>query len=237
MGYKTSEHPEADFDRQKFELYDEFDSYTNADLWTALAADTNTTVAHEGPGRSRVKIFTGDAILNNEAAVATTNELFKYVAGKEIYGEGLIQYAESATNDANVAFGFVDALAANLITDALAITATDAALIFKTDGSTVWKFHTEINGVSTQSTSTTTAGGSAAQLLRIELIPVSATVYECRPYVDNMPLLDSNGVEIMHRITLGTATDMDFGVYCKAGTGTSGQETVYVDYLYASQVR
>jgi hypothetical protein len=222
--------------REQFELFDHFTAYNDADLWTKLASDTNATVAHEGPGRSRVAIFTGDAVKNNEACFATTHELFKYVANKAIVGEGKIQYAESATDDAKVAFGFADAIAANSITDAGAIAATDAAIIWKTEDSTVWRFHTEINGTSTASVSTTTAGGSSAQVLRIEALPVSATVYEVRPFCDGVQLKDSNGLPIMHRVTLGTATDMDFGVYVKAGAGTSGQETVYVDYLYAAQV-
>lgn len=238
MGYKLAQHPEERFSRDEFSLFDDFNYYADTDLWTKLAADTNATVAHEGPGRSRLKLFTGDAIKNNECAVATTNELFKFVAGKSIVGEGLINYAESNTDDACVAFGFADAIGANWITDAgAAVTATDAVMLYKTDGSEVWKFHTEINGTATDSTSTADCTTTSDQLLRIECTPISSTVYECRPFVDGVQLKDSNGVAIMHRVTLGTATDMDFGVYIKSGSGTSGQETLYVDYLYAAQVR
>jgi hypothetical protein len=237
MGYKTCAAPTATFNREEFRLFDDFLSYNDADLWTKLAADTNATVAHEGPGRSRVKLFTGDAIKNNEAAFATTNELYKLVAGKAIVVEGSVEYAESATDDAKVAFGLADAIGANLLTDTGAITATDAALIYKLEDETVWRFHTEINGTSTASTSTATAGGAAAQTLRIEIIPVSSTVFECRPFVDGVQLKTSAGVPIMHRVTLGTATDMDLGLYVKSGAGTSGQETVYSDYIYAAQLR
>lgn len=238
MGNKLAQHPEERFSRDEFSLFDDFNYYADTDLWTKLASDTNATVAHEGPGRSRLKLFTGDAIKNNECCTATTNELFIYVANKAFVGEGMIQYAESNTDDANVAFGFADAIGANWITDAgAAITANDAAMIYKTDGSTVWKFHTEMNGTATDSTSTTTAGGSTAQTLRIEAKPVSSTVFEVRPFCDGVQLKDSNGVPIMHRVTVASATDMDFGVYIKSGSGTSGQETLYVDYLYAAQVR
>lgn len=225
--------------REQYAVFDDFDYYVNADRWTVLASDTNATAAHEGSvGKTRVKLFTGDAILNNEAAIATTNEVFKFIANKAIVCEGLIEYAESATDDAKVAFGMADAIGANLITDAgTAVTATDALLIYKTTDSTVWKFHTEINGTSTTTTSATTAGGTSAQTLRIEAVPRSSSVFECRPYVDGVQLKDANGVPIMHTVTLGTATDMDFGAYVKSGSGTSGQETLYVDYLYAAQVR
>lgn len=237
MGYKMNQPLTARFSREEFSLFDDFTYYTDADLWTKLAADVtpSATVAHEGPGRSRVVITTG-ALDNHEAGLFTTNELFKFLANKSIVGEGLIQYTEAATDDANVAFGFADAMGANLITDnGAGITATDGVLIYKTDGSTVWKFHTEINGAELDSTSTTTAGGAAAQQLRIDVLPRSATEFECRPFVDGVQLKDANGKPIMHVVTLGTATDMDFGVYAKSG-GASG-EVVNVDYLYAAQLR
>lgn len=222
--------------REKFEICDDFLYYSDTDLWTKLAADTNATVAHEGDGsRSRVKLFTGDAIKNNEAAFATTVEQFKFIANKEIVIEAKIQFAESATDDAKVAVGMGDAIGANLITDAGAVAVTDGLLLWKNTDETQWRFHTEINGTSTQTLSTTTAGGSSAQTLRIVCKPRSSTVFECRPYVDGVHLVDSNNVPIMHTVTLGTATDMDFGAYVKSGSGTSGQETLYVDYLYASQ--
>ena len=250
MGNKMLAAPTARFNREEYSIFDDFAYYVDADLWTKLAADTNATVAHEGSvGKTRVKLFTGDAILNNEAAIATTNEVFKYIANKAIVAEARIEFAESATDDAKVAFGFADAIGANFVTDAAAITATDAAVIWKTTDDTYWKFHTEIGGLANkagdgsstapaaETVSNTTAGGSSAQTLRIEIVPRSATVFEARPYVDGVQLKTASGIPIMHAIALGTATDMDLGAYVKAGSGTSGQETLYVDYIYAAQIR
>lgn len=236
--------------REQFEVFDEFWNYNDGDLWTKLASDTNATVAHEGSsGATRVKLYTGDAIKNNEACFATTNEIFKYVANRGIELEGLVQFAESATDDAKVAWGIADAIGANLVTDAGAITANDAALIWKTEDSTVWRFHTECNGVQNKkypggstaadasTISTTTAGGSAAQRLSISITPVSATIMRLVPKVDGVALVDSNNVPIVHHIAIASATEMDFGAYVKSGSGTSGQETLYVDYMYGAQVR
>lgn len=215
---------------------DDFPYYVNADNWTVLT-ETNTTAAHEGSvGKTRVQLacLNND---NNEAGIFTTNECLKFVAGKNIMIEGLIDYSEAATNAANVAFAMADALGANFITDngaALAINDTGAA-IYKVDGETVWRFGTRIAaGTQTITQSTTTAGGGP-QTLRIEGIWRSSTVIELRPYVDGVQLKDSNGVGIMHTITLGTSTDMDFGVYCKQGT--TANQSVYVDYLFATQDR
>ena len=85
-----------------------------------------------------------------------------------------------------------------------AITATDACCIYKLQDTSVWAFHTEINGTATATVSTTAAPGSGAQTLRIEVTPRSSTVFECRPFVDGVQLRDANGNPIMHTITLGT---------------------------------
>jgi hypothetical protein len=218
--------------REQFEVFDHFVSFTDADLWTVAVAGTGTA-AHEGPGRSRIKLFgTAD---NDPAVIATTNELFKFTAGKAIAGEARINFTDVNTDDGAVGFGFADALAATTLADTTsAVTATDAALIYKVKNSTVWAFHTEINGTAVATTSSTTAGGTDDQVLRIEIIPVSTTVLEARPFVDGVQLKDTNGVKIKHNITLGTATDLDFGVILK--DGHANDFTCYVDYLHAAQV-
>ena len=232
--------------REQFEVIDHFPWYVDAHQWTKLAADAGSAVAHEGPGRSRVKLNTG-ATDNNEACLASTDELFKFVGNKPIIGEWRIEFAEAATDDANIAVGFADAAGANLITDnGGGITATDAILIYKVDGGTKWKVHTEINTLANKAgdgssgasdalvQSNTTAGGSSAQVLRIEALPRSSTVFEVRFFVDGVLLKDSNGVAIMHAVALGTATDMDMVAgYVKAGGATD--EILYVDYAYGGQ--
>lgn len=250
MGCQTTRPIEPGaFYRSDVRIFDEFLSYTDAQLWTKLAADATATVAHEGTagGKSRLKLFT-DTTDNNECAVKLTNKMLKFLASKEIVLEGLIQYAEANTNTANVAFGSADAIGANLIADnGGAIAVTDGLLIYKKDGDTVWSFHTEINGAGdsgsmgysssgwNESTSTTTAGGSNAQLLRIDLKPISATVFQARPYVDGKQLVTTSGVPIMHQVVLGTSIDQTFGVYAKTGAGNA--ENIYVDYLLADFVR
>lgn len=235
MGSLTNRHPDAlAVVRDQHAILDDFASYTDAQLWTKLAADTNTVVAHEGAGagKSRLKLTTGDATDNNESSVSSTNAVFGYLASRELSAEALVQYTEAATSAANVLFGFGNSFGANAIADnGGAIAETDAAVIFKKDGDSVWSFHTEINNSSTATASTTTAGGSTAQKLRIVAKPTSSTKFEVRPYVNDVQLVDTNGVPIRHVITLGTATDMKVGLYLKAGSANT--ETLYCDYIYA----
>lgn len=233
MGRKlVAASPESLRALEQFEISDHFTEFTDAGRWTVAVAGTGTA-AHEGPGRSRIKLFgTAD---NDPAVIATTHELFKFVAGKGIEARGIINFTDVNTDDGAVAFGFADAMAATTLADTTsAVTATDAVLIYKVKNSTVWAFHTEINGTAEATTSSTTAGGTADQLLEISVIPVSSTVLECRPKVDGVQLKTTAGAPIMHRVTLGTATDMDFGVVIK--DGHANDFTVYVDYLGAAQV-
>lgn len=233
MGYKLTQSPERYFSRDEFALFDDFDHYITGDTWTG-AVVANGTVTHEGSnGASRMRLFT--TTINDAAVLATTNELFKLRAGKAMVGEGLINFTDVNTDDGHVVFGFADAMAGTTSADTTgAIAATDAVVIHKKPDETVWTFHTEINGSSTATRSTTTAGGSD-QTLRVEVTPRSSTVFECRPFVDGVQLKDANGMPIMHTITLGTATDMDFGVMTKANH--ADDFICYVDYLFANQVR
>lgn len=217
-------------------MYDDFLWYITAHQWASLAADTNAAVAHTDAAGGILSISTGDATDNNEAGVFTAAEVFKFAADAVLFGECKLQYSEHNTNAANVAFGFADAAGANLITDnGAGITAGSAALIYKTDGTTVWACHLEVNGTAVTGTSTTTAGGSSYQTLAIEVLPVDGTNIEATFYCDGQPLRDSNSRPIKLRSAYASATEMDFGVYGKAGGGSN--HTILVDYVYAAQRR
>lgn len=241
MGSKLTRSVESRFSRDEYVLFDDFVSFTDAQLWTVAVAGTGTA-AHEGSvGRSAMKLFNTAA--NDAAVLATTHEVFKFTASKAMAAETRIIFTDVDTDDGIVGFGFADALAATTMADTTgAITATDACLIYKLPDTTVWAFHTEINGsvtglngATTGTTSNTTAGGSSYQTLRIEITPRSSSVFEARPFVDGVQLKTSAGIPIMHPITLGTATDLDFGVMTKSND--AADFNFYCDYLYAAQVR
>ena len=237
MGRMIDPSPWDRVDKYAFELFDEFNYYTDTDVWTR-SAESNMTGAHEGDGsRSRLKLY-GVTTDNNQVTVATTNEIFLFSAAKPMHTAALVQYAEANTSAVNFAFGWADAMGNDLIADsggAVGI-ANEGALIYKRDGETVWSFCTEMDQVNSASESTTTAGGSSAQLLEIGISWLTATVFQARPFVDGVQLIDStSGDPICHNVTLGTATDMDLGFFLKLGSSTA--ETVYIDWVWAAQAR
>lgn len=224
--------------RWQFEVFDDFFWYLSPHLWTSLAADGGSSVAIDDDGTGGVLTLTTGATNNNECAVVTTNELFDIIADQPISAEGRIQYTEANTDDANVAFGFMDAFGADALLDDGAGPAAsfDGAIIYKVDGETVWRCQSS-NGTSKTTTVTTaTAGGSSYQRLGIDIQDLDGTSAEITFFLDGQPLLDSTFRRpIKHTLAIASTTQMDFGFYVKAGSANS--ETPNVDYLWACQRR
>lgn len=218
-------------------VFNDFNNFaTGTDGWTSLAADVGTSVA-AGDNRAGVVALTTGATDNNEAAVRTTQELFLFLADTDLYGRGYLQFAEAATDDANVFFGFASALAADTLADNGGGPRTTGCVagIYKVDGGTVWRAITRNGTGTTDSVSTTTAGGAAYQCLEVECHEVDGVNMDVVFRVNGSLLKESNGLVIMHKVAIAGATEMNFGVYAKAGGATS--EVVSVDYLYAHQRR
>jgi hypothetical protein len=234
MGRKLAQYPEDFFSRDDSVIFDEFDWFVTAHRWTSAVAGTGTVT--KADGGTNIRLFsTAD---NDAAVLATTTECFKFTAGKSMCAEAQVTFTDPNTDDASVGFGWADALAATTLADTTgAVAATDACLIFKVNGSNVWGFHTEINGVAQTSVSDTPAGGGLNQTLRIEVQPrgQGSSVLEATPLVNGVPLKTAAGAPIVHTITLGTATDMDFGWILK---GHHADDCILLsDYVFARQVR
>lgn len=237
--------PQAYLDRETAGHFDDFFWYISPHHWTSLAADATATVACDADGTGGVLQLFTDTTDNNEAAVRTTNEVILPAAGKPWEVEARLQFAELTNNGANVCFGAMDVMgAANTIADngTGIVSSFYGAAIYKLDGGTVWRCATSAGALSstgTDTASTTTAGGSAYQVLTIRGLPVGrAGVSEVTFFVNGVQLCDANGRPIKHDLTHGSAgtADLDVGAYGK--TGTSGEAlTVNVDYLYHAQKR
>lgn len=219
-------------------FFDDFFWYVITHLWTSLKADATTTMDIDASyAGGRVLLYT-DTTDNNEVAIGTTQKNFKDLAGKPMVFECLLQYAEGATNKANIAAGFCSVMTtANTLVDngAGMVTTYDGHVIYKVDGETVWRCGSSRGTTQYSTTSTTTAGGTSAQKLRIETQMEDSTTCTTRYYVDDVQLRDTNGIPIVHTQLLASAAAMQAGVAVK--TGGSNAESVYVDYIGAYQLR
>lgn len=228
-------------DQDVLAIFDHFTWFVTAHNWTSLAADSGASVA-VGDAAAGVVVLTTGGTDNNEAAIRTTNELFLGANGKPFNGLAWVQYAEAATNAANVFVGFCSALAANTLVDDGGGVRTSGSIfgVFKKDGETEWRLHTRNGSTYTESLSATTAGGSAQQKIEIFVDDYSSTecVVTCKvdgAWLKYPPSAGEGiaGMTISHRVAYASLTEMNFGVYVKCGTAAS--QVVNVDLLGAAQ--
>lgn len=225
-------------DWRDFGFFDDFEWYISPHRWTNLAADVGVTAFAESDARCGIITGATGATDNNEIAMRTTKELFAGVAGKPMWAEVYLQYAEANTDDANVAFGFSDQIAANLLVDdgAGPDTDFDGALIYKVDGGTAWKVVSSNGTSQTISATGVTAGGAAYQRLRICITDYTTSKMQVTYFVDDVQLRDSTyNLPIVHTIAIASWTEMEVGCYLKAGGANS--ETLNIDFLQAYQTR
>lgn len=227
------------WDLDTFFVFNDFED-DQSDI-RAVDTVTDTGTVAIGDARKGIAVLTpsdGTVGDNDEAYLATPNELFVYAVGKPIYCCCLLQFAEANTDDANVAFGFQNAVGANSILDnGAGLKVTGSTLgIYKVDGGTVWRCVSSCNGTSTVSVSTKTAGGSAYQKLEILCNDWDGVSMQVSFKVDGEYLKDSaTGLVIRHTVAIANATEMQ--LFAGVKNGDTNLETLNVDYWYAAQAR
>ena len=221
-------------------LFDDFWSYTDAQLWTKLAAEG--TVAALSSGINGLLQLQTTNVDNNEVAVQTTTSPFKFQNGVAQICEARINFAEAATNNVCFAFGFGDVInsADFILDDGTGLAASwTGAIIYKLEEETTWRCATSITTTPVLFKSTSSSTSTSDQILRIECRPGQNNVMEVTFWLNNQPLLDSAQTRIPTPIkatfTYAAAVAMGVGAYLKQGG--SSQETVKIDYIGAEQRR
>lgn len=221
-------------------IFDDFTSEALANLtYTTTATDSGTaTVGDAVGGVITLAPSDGTVADNDQIYLSTINEVFICGASKAIEAAAKVKFVEANTDDANVFFGFASAVAAELIVDDGAGMRTSGNVIglYKVDGGTVWKCVTRWGTTTSvlDSTSTTTAGGSSYQDLRISIADGgSAGTSLVTFYVNGEQLKDSNNNPIIHYFPNASATEMSLVIGAK--NGDTNNENVLVDKWFASQ--
>jgi len=230
---------EYDLRRQTFGVWSDFDEFVSADKFTDTSSDSGAAVANIDGAGGLVTLTTG-ATDNNEVYLLSTKEIFLFADGKPLEGACRLSYTEAATDDANVAFGFMNAVGADSILDngAGLKSSYSGATFHKRDGATVWRVETSIGTTRTGATELTaltsldkiakTPGGGSYQWLEISVVPFSSTQARADFFIDN--------IHVQSIIfTYTSATEMNLFVAAKAGDSNS--EVITVDYLGGLQKR
>lgn len=208
--------------------------------WTTVATDAGTATVGDTVG-GVIDLVTSDGTpVDNDETYIHTAELFKIADDKPISFTAYCQYAEAATDDANIYIGLMDAVAADAIVDdgAGPKTSFSGAGFFKVDGGTNWNViysdgatqtKVELTALNSLTKTAQAAGGSSFQKFQIDIVPVAASK------VDVMFFIDDKLVYKMKDQTYANATETSaaFGVK----TGSAASQTFSVDYVAPLQVR
>lgn len=224
--------------KHSFSLFDDFTWFVTAHNWASTVTDGGSIAVATDVAGGAIRLTNDTAANNDEIYVASANANYILAAGKNLYGEARIQFTESNTDDANIAFGFASSVAADLIVDDGAGLRTSGTIlaIYKVDGGTKWICVSRNGSTVYTNTSSTTAGGSAFQTLGVEVVELLGTtatiVFKC----DGEILRDgTTGQPIRHQLPYSGATAMQ--VFVGQKNGSANNELTTVDYIGVVQAK
>ena len=215
--------------------------YKDTTRWTTTATDSGAaTAADAACGVVALVPSDGTVADNDEIYLLLSKETFLFADDKPIIAECRLKWTEANTDDANVAFGLMDAVGADSILDngGGPKASYSGAVFFKIDGETVWQVENSLG--STQKTTkldaagsitkdAITASGGSYQTLRIEWRPKTSTKADVLFFVDDV--LVAKHVDQVYT----SATEMTLFVGAK--NGSANNESISVDRILAVQKR
>jgi hypothetical protein len=242
--------PES-FDRAIYDslLYDDFATYVDGQLWTAV---TDFSVAMAGAGatiykRGGILIAQTNNTDNNEAYVISTNALFGPRVGGTIGCACRFKIYDPGTN--NFIFGFLeDAAADSLIDDGGGVLADKNVIcVYKVDGETNfrcrsgWTTAVKQDHLSNQTANTSTSSGVAASTtdfvtLKIEAIGNGSEIeifysIDTKGFGAFQELRDANNQVIRHVQRADPADDNDMKLIVGCKTGADASAALHIDWI------
>lgn len=234
MSYKILQVPdELEKMKSVFSVSDDFVRDADTARWTLTATDSGTATYNDASGGT-VTLAPSDGTVadNDEVYLLSVNESFKFAQDKPLICEARIQFSEANTDDANIMFGVMNAVGANSLLDDGAGPKADysGAVLFKVDGGSVWQAENSLSTTQKTTETETSAGGSSYQVLRIECRPLTGgSLADFVFFVD--------GVEVAKHKDQSIASATEMHLFIAAKNGSANNESLVVDYLWASQSR
>lgn len=207
--------------------------------WTDTVTDSGSAAVGDAAG-GIMTLTPSDGSVgdNDEVYLASTNELFLFLANRNIYGRCKLSFVETASGVYNAFFGFANAVAGDtIVNDGGGMRASGSILaVEKRDGETTWRL-TSRNGAnvtSTLSTQSSTMTTGVYQIVEVQAEDVGNGSMRCSARVNGQNLTDANGRAIVHHVLIASATEMSVAVGAKLGAATNN-DLLLVDYIYAAQ--
>jgi hypothetical protein len=213
-------------------LEDEFNSFTDTQIWTVAAADSGGAAVGDAKG-GILTVSPSDGTVgdNDHTQVASTHEIVSLVDGKPVLLEFWIEQDEANTDDANWFVGVSDDVAADFLVDdgAGPKTTFDGFGVFKVDGENKIRAVSSNGSAQTVQTAADSAVSVSGAQRKVQILAVpsgaSAQVYF---YVDGTLLAT-------HTLSLTGLGEMH--VLIAAKNGDTNHDTLLVDFVKVAQVR
>lgn len=227
-------------------IFDHFNNYTDAGLWTKGGAGTVVN----GDGDGGILTLTTGAVAFQPAYVGTTRKNWTFVAGKPMVFQIGLAYTEAAVNQAAIFVGFTSALA-TMFSGAGALLANFSGCgIFKKAGDVLWSAITSVGVVQqiTQSKSSCIQAGLMQELFVQVMLNQNSQLEATfqtgglgpitvagggangqNPMINNVSGM--SGIQpIKHFAAYAGAAAMSCGIFVQAAAG-GASEIVSVDYI------
>lgn len=231
---------------RQFTLFDDFLDYADGVNWGSNA-ESPGSIAFDADGVGGVLLMTTGASDNNEQYIESVAEAFKVASDKPMFAIMRAKLACVTDNQADMVFGFMDAVGADSITDASAIAASKHQItILKPDGAATLLVSSTSSASGTYQQSTTEISISEDwETYGILVEPLSSTDKRITFYHDPdgginlQQLRDANGKPISHRWTLAdtAAGTGELSLMAGVKAGSAEAQVLSIDYIGAIQLR
>jgi hypothetical protein len=218
-----------------------FDDFTGDQVDTsAVDTITDTGTVLMGDDVNGVATLTpsdGTVVDNDEAYLATPNEIYKFGTNRNIYGRWKFRYTAVVAADPNIAVGFQNAVGANSIVDNGGVKTSGSTLaIEKKDGETAFRCTSACNGTAVTTLSNKTIAAATDYVAEIECLDWDGVSMKVVFKIDGEYLKDTNNNVIKHTVAIASATEMQMFAGIKLGANTNN-DTLLLDYWYGAQTR
>lgn len=236
-----------------FKIFDDFDHYVTADLWTTQATDSGTVSVSDAVA-GVVVIDPSDSTQgdNDQTYMHQTVETFKFATDKPMLFAARVRPYSNTIGSANFMVGLKNAPTTDQLADSGAVpTITGSgAFFYKLDGGTYWVCTSTANGTESITNGVTTehtVGNNAWDILVIQTIPINSTETEVHFFsadyqTDGSYSLSEVGLQtsgkqfVAQKVTHTSATEMEVTFGVKEGAVNLSTE-LHVDWVYCAQKR
>ncbi len=220
---------------QSATFFDDFFSYLSGGLFTSVAGSSGTSAADDTLGVDAI-LYTTAATLNDAQGIKTTKANFLPTSGVGMYCESAMTYANQATNNAAVYFGFASSSTFNNTSVLHPAASGSYCAIYKLASDVTWRCITCGNGViAADELSSNVACTDGSYKMRIDITNFDGLNAQVTYLVNDVVLRDSKNNIIYHKLPYASLVKMMVVDLVQAGSANA--QTKQTHYITAGKFR